>query len=282
MSTAYALCWVAYNMPARSKNPALSAADLARALVDNDLVLAYQPKVALDSGNLVGVEVLVRWQHSTHGIIGPVEFIPLAENTGLIQPLTEWVIAAAAYDWMIWNDQGLTTNIAVNVSAKNLNRLEFPDIVVAICDRHGMPCSHLTVELTESASQGVLELLDTLTRCRIKEMKLSLDDFGTGYSSLVQLQKLPFSDLKIDRSFVIGAATSRDNRIIVRAVIDLAHNLGLQATAEGVETETARTMLRDFGCDAAQGYLFGKAMPAPNLLEWARRNAAGGLTLAAT
>ena len=269
-------------MTARSKKPVLSAADLARALVDNDLMLAYQPKIALDSGGLVGVEALVRWRHATHGVIGPVEFIPLAENTGLIQSLTEWVLAAAAKDWMIWSGQGLTTNIAVNVSAKNLNRLEFPDIIAAICERRGMPCSHLTVELTESASQGVVELLDTLTRCRIKGMKLSLDDFGTGYSSLVQLQQLPFSDLKIDKSFVIGAETSRDNRIIVRTVIDLAHNLGLQATAEGVETEIAQTMLRDFGCDAAQGYLFGKPMPAPDLLEWARTNAGGSLTPPAT
>jgi EAL domain-containing protein (putative c-di-GMP-specific phosphodiesterase class I) len=269
-------------MPAKSKKPVLGATDLARALVDNNLVLAYQPKIALDSGNLVGVEALVRWHHAAHGIIGPAEFIPLAENTGLIQSLTEWVLAAAAKDWMIWNAQELTTNIAVNVSAKNLNRLEFPDIIAAICERHGMPCSHLTIELTESASQGVVELLDTLTRCRIKGMKLSLDDFGTGYSSLVQLQQLPFSDLKIDKSFVIGAETSRDNRIIVRAVVDLAHNLGLQATAEGVETETAQTMLRDFGCDAAQGYLFGRPMPALDLLEWARTNAGGRLTPPAT
>jgi EAL domain-containing protein (putative c-di-GMP-specific phosphodiesterase class I) len=269
-------------MSAGSKKPALSGADLARALVDNDLRLAYQPKIALSSGELIGVEALVRWHHATHGIIGPVEFIALAENTGLIQSLTEWVLAAAAKDWSLWSGQGLTTNIAVNVSARNLNRLEFPDVIAAICQRHGMPCSHLTVELTESASQGVVELLDTLTRCRLKGMKLSLDDFGTGYSSLVQLQQLPFSDLKIDKSFVIGAETSRDNHIIVRTVIDLAHNLGLQATAEGVETETARTMLRDFGCDAAQGYLFGKPMPAPSLLKWARRNASAETTPPAT
>jgi EAL domain-containing protein (putative c-di-GMP-specific phosphodiesterase class I) len=137
-----------------------------------------------------------------------------------------------------------------------------------------MPCEYLTVELTESATQGVVELLDTLTRCRIKGMKISLDDFGTGYSSLMQLQQLPFSDLKIDKSFVIGAATSRDNSIIVRAVIDLAHNLGLQATAEGVETEEIKAMLSDFGCDAAQGYLFARPMPAADLLEWTRRQPA--------
>ena len=265
-----------------SVKPALAPADLSKALVSNDLILAYQPKVALKNNALVGVEALVRWRHETHGLVSPAEFIPLAEDSGLIQALTEWVLDAAAADWQRWNKQGLAINIAVNVSARNLNRLEFPDVIAAICQRHGMPCNHLTVELTESASQGVVELLDTLTRCRIKGMKISLDDFGTGYSSLVQLQQLPFSDLKIDKSFVIGAETSRDNRIIVRTVIDLAHNLGLQATAEGVETENSRSMLNDFGCDAAQGYLFGKPMPAANLLKWARAHARKDVTPPAT
>lgn len=251
----------------------LRPADLAKALVADDLRLAYQPKIALETGELVGVEALARWQHET-GTISPAEFIPLAEESGLIQALSEWVLDTAAADWSAWQAQGLTTNVAVNISAKNLNRLEFPDVIASICHRREMPCEHLTVELTESATQGVIELLDTLTRCRIKGMKLSLDDFGTGYSSLVQLQQLPFSDLKIDKSFVIGSATSKDSSIIVRAVIDLAHNLGLQATAEGVETEEIKTMLTDFGCDAAQGYLFARPMPAADLLEWARRQPA--------
>jgi len=202
--------------------PTIGPADLARALLASELTLAYQPKIALDTGDLAGVEALARWQHES-GPIGPDDFIPLAEKSGLIQALTEWVVDRAVEDWAGWRSRGLTTNIAVNVSAINLNRLEFPDIIASICRRRGMPCENLTVELTESATQSMVELLDTLTRCRLKSMKISLDDFGTGYSSLIQLQQLPFSDLKIDKSFVIGAVSSRDNSIIVRAVIDLAH-----------------------------------------------------------
>lgn len=257
-------------MTGKSAKPAITSADLAKALLAGDLTLAYQPKIALPTNTLVGVEALARWQHESYGAISPIDFIPLAERSGLIQALTEWVLDAAASDWTLWRQHGLTTNVAVNISAKNLDRLEFPDVIAAICARHGMPCEHLTVELTESATQGVVELLDTLTRCRLKGMKISLDDFGTGYSSLVQLQQLPFSDLKIDKSFVIGSETSRDNSVIVRAVIDLAHNLGLEATAEGVETEGMKAMLTDFGCDAAQGFLIARPMPAADLLGWAR------------
>ncbi len=248
--------------------PPISPADLAQALAAGDLVLAYQPKIALETNEIVGVEALTRWHHPVRGPISPLEFIPLAEESELINPLTEWVAATAASTWSTWHKRGLTIDIAINVSAKNLDRLEFPDMLADVCRAHGMPCDYLTVELTESATQGVVELLDTLTRCRIKGMKISLDDFGAGYSSLIQLQRLPFSDLKIDKSLVIGATKSKDARTIVRAIIELAHNLGLQAIAEGIETEAVRTMMTDFGCDTAQGYLFAKPMAPDALFDW--------------
>ena len=255
-------------MNAARPAPQPTAAELEQAIHENCLHLVYQPKVSLASNALAGVEALVRWTHERQGLIPPADFIPVAEENGLIEPLTRWVLATAASDWVAWNRDGLTTDIAVNISPKTLDRLDFPDTIAEICQSHGMPCTSLTVELTESAAQGAIELLDTLTRCGLKGMKISLDDFGTGYSSLIQLQRLPFSDIKIDKSFVIDAPKSRDSRIIVRAIIDLAHNLGLQATAEGIETEEVRRMLIDFGCDMGQGYLFAKPMPAAELKDW--------------
>jgi len=251
-----------------SAAPQPTAAELEQAIHGNRLKLAYQPKVALNSNALTGVEALVRWPHERHGWIPPADFIPMAEESGLIEPLTRWVLATAASDWVAWNRDGLTIDVAVNISPKTLDQLDFPDRMAEICQSQGMPCTCLTVELTESATQGAIELLDTLTRCRLKGMKISLDDFGTGYSSLIQLQRLPFSDIKIDKSFVIDAPKSRDARVIVRAIVELAHNLGLQATAEGIETEEVRRMLLDFGCDMAQGYLFARPMPADALKGW--------------
>jgi EAL domain-containing protein (putative c-di-GMP-specific phosphodiesterase class I) len=248
--------------------PQPTAAELERAIHGNRLKLVYQPKVHLVSNALAGVEALVRWTHERHGPIGPADFIPLAEQSGLIEPLTRWVLSTAASDWVAWDRDGLAIDIAVNISAKNLDQLDFPDRMAEICQSQGMPCTFLTVELTESATQGAIELLDTLTRCRLKGMKISLDDFGTGYSSLIQLQRLPFSDIKIDKSFVIDAPKSRDARVIIRAIIELAHNLGLQATAEGIETEETRRMLLDFGCDMAQGFFFARPMPAGELKDW--------------
>jgi EAL domain-containing protein (putative c-di-GMP-specific phosphodiesterase class I) len=248
--------------------PQPTAAELERAIREDRLKLVYQPKVSLVSNALAGVEALVRWPHERHGPIPPADFIPLAEQNGLIDPLTRWVLSTAASDWVLWDRDGLTVDVAVNVSPKTLDQLDFPDTMAEICQSQGMPCTFLTVELTESATQGAIELLDTLVRCRLKGMKISLDDFGTGYSSLIQLQRLPFSDIKIDKSFVIDAPKSRDARVIVRAIIELAHNLCLQATAEGIETEDVRRMLLDFGCDMGQGYLFARPMPAGELNGW--------------
>jgi len=241
---------------------------LATALREGELELHYQPKVALGSNELVGVEALARWRHPKLGFIPPTHFIPLAESAGLIDAVTEWVIAEGARQWSAWHAAGLTTRIAVNISAVNLGHIDFPDLVGGILRSAQVNCAHFEIELTESATQNAVNLLDTLTRLRLKGIHLAIDDFGTGYSSLLQLQRLPFSSIKIDRSFVGNADRSEDCRVIIRSVIDLAHNLGMEAVAEGVETETTLQLLRDLGCDVVQGYFVGRPMPGPAMLDF--------------
>lgn len=241
---------------------------LATALRERELELHYQPKIALGSNELTGVEALARWRHPKLGFIPPTHFIPLAESAGLIDAITEWVIAEGARQWSEWHAAGLTTRIAVNISAVNLGHIDFPDLVGGILRSAKVNCAHFEIELTESATQNAVNLLDTLTRLRLKGIHLAIDDFGTGYSSLLQLQRLPFSSIKIDRSFVGNADRSEDCRVIIRSVIDLAHNLGMEAVAEGVETETTLQLLRDLGCDVVQGYFVGRPMPGPAMLDF--------------
>ncbi len=246
----------------------LVAGDLAAALSNGEVRVHYQPKIDLRTGAVVGAEALARWAHPRHGFVPPSFFVPLAESAGLIDQLTQVVIGTVAREGAFLRNGGEAINIAVNVSAQNLANLDFPDQFEAMCARHGYSCRDTTIELTESATQTVEHLLDTLTRLRLRGTRLSLDDFGTGYSSLVQLHQLPFSEMKIDRSFVIGMQTSKDCRTIVRSIVDLAHNLGLEVIAEGVETAAALDQLREFGCDLAQGYHIGKPMPPEVFQAW--------------
>jgi len=252
----------------------IGPADLAAAIEDGDLVLFFQPKIDVISGAMKGVEALLRWQHEDLGWIPPSNFVPIAEEFALIDRLTGWVLDAAIAQWSAWADKGdLRTNIAVNISPKNLESVDFPDLVDATCVRHGVSAEYFTIELTESAAQSAVKLMDTMTRFRIKGMSISLDDFGIGYSSLAQLQQLPFSEMKVDRSFVMQAEASNDSRIIVKSIVDLAHNLGLEVTAEGVESAAVMKLLTDYGCDKAQGYYIARPMPADALLDWARSSA---------
>jgi len=246
----------------------VDAPALARAIKSNELKLLFQPKVNLYTRDLAGVEALSRWRHPSFGDISPLDFIPLAEETGLIDGLTEWVVATAAAAWVAWDQRGLATDIAVNFSPKSLGNLDFPDIIEKICRQHGMPSEHLVIELTESATSGQIELLDTMTRFRIKDFKISLDDFGTGYSSLVQILRAPFSELKIDRSVVADSVASKDCKIMLKAIIDLAHNLDLPTVAEGVETLDVAILLQQLGCEMAQGYFFSRPLPAHEMVAW--------------
>ena len=241
---------------------------LRRGLERGDLSLSYQPKVSVASGAVTGVEAVSRWHDSVLGEVEPSLFVPIAERCGLIDELTEWVLRSALRQWVAWRDQGISLRLAVNVSALSLRDVYLPDHIQRMCMQQGMPCEYLTIEVTESATQNVVRLLDTLTRFRLKGFSVSLDDFGTGYSSLVQLRQLPYSEIKIDRCFVQDAATSRESQLIVKAIIDLAHGIGLTATAEGVEDSETLELLGELGCDELQGFLVAQPMRGPAFVDW--------------
>jgi EAL domain-containing protein (putative c-di-GMP-specific phosphodiesterase class I) len=243
-----------------------------RALLNGRLSMAYQPKVALEDGRLVRVEALVRWDDPKLGPIAPSRFVPLAERHGLIDPLTQWGLRTTLRQWLEWRSEGLDTCIAFNISALSLQHLDFPDLVERMCRGLEVPTDRLVLELTEGATQPLIKLMDTLTRFRIKGIGLAIDDFGTGYSSLMQLRQLPFTEVKIDRLFVADMCRNNDSLVIVRTIIDLAHGLGLSATAEGVETAEQLAMLRELGCDIVQGYLIAQPLAPAEVLAWHSRH----------
>lgn len=255
-----------------TKRDRLLLDDLERALAEGGLRLVYQPKVATEDGRLVRVEALVRWTHPELGAIPPSRFVPLAEQHGLIDSLTQWVLGKALRQWRKWKAEGLDTAVAVNISAVSLEHLDFPDLVERLCRGLDVPTDRLVLELTEGATQPLIKLMDTLTRFRIKGVGLAVDDFGTGYSGLIQLKRLPFTEIKIDRQFVTDLPRSQDDAVIVRSVVDLAHGLGLLVTAEGVETIEQLAALRALGCDLVQGYLLAHPLEAQDLVPWAGRH----------
>jgi EAL domain-containing protein (putative c-di-GMP-specific phosphodiesterase class I) len=239
-----------------------------KALAAQKLNLVYQPKVSLKDGRLGRVEALVRWDDDELGPVPPSRFVPLAEKHGLIDPLTEWGLRETLKQWGLWCEQGLETRLAFNISAVSLQRLDFPDLVEGMCREAGVPTDRLVLELTEGATQPLVRLMDALTRFRIKGMGLAIDDFGTGYSSLMQLRQLPFTEVKIDRSFVTDLPAAHDSRLIVKTIAELAHGLGLVATAEGVETLEQLRAVRELGCDVAQGFLISAPLPPDELIAW--------------
>ena len=239
-----------------------------RALAEGKLHLVYQPKVSLRDGKLTRVEALVRWDDEELGPISPSRFVPLAEKHGLIDPLTEWGLRTTLKQWRKWREQGLETRLAFNISAVSLQRLDFPDLVERMCRALDVPTDRLVLELTEGETQPLVRLMDTLTRFRIKGMGLAIDDFGTGYSSLLQLRQLPFTEVKIDRCFVADLPAAHDSRLIVKTITELAHSLGLVATAEGVETLEQLRCVRELGCDVVQGYLIAQPLDPDELIAW--------------
>jgi len=247
--------------------PALLTVDqLAEAIRKDELVLHYQPRCDLGSGGITGCEALVRWKMADSPLIGPDRFIGLAEESGLIEPLTEWVVSHALEQTALWRRQGLELGIAVNLSALSLGALDFPDRLAWQCARYGVPPTMVTLEITETAmGPSVTHMMDVLTRFRIRQFSISLDDFGTGYSSLVQLQRMPFNELKIDKSFVIGIEDHADNDIIVRTIVGMAQNLSLRTVAEGVESAEAMERLGRYGCHSAQGFFISRPLPAGEL-----------------
>jgi EAL domain-containing protein (putative c-di-GMP-specific phosphodiesterase class I) len=244
---------------------------LQRALDEQRLRMAYQPKISLKDGSLSQVEALVRWDDPELGPMKPSCFVPLAEEHGLIHEMTQWGLRTILRQWIEWRDEGLDTAIAFNISALSLEHLDFPDLVERMCRALEVPSDRLVLELTEGATQPLVKLIDALTRFRIKGIGLAIDDFGTGYSSLMQLRQLPFTEVKIDQAFVADVARSRDSRLIIQAVTDLAHGLGLTATAEGVETIDQLRIIRELGCDHVQGYLISAPLE-PSVRRTRRRS----------
>jgi EAL domain-containing protein (putative c-di-GMP-specific phosphodiesterase class I) len=241
---------------------------LGRAIEQQRLYMLYQPKVKLPSGSLAGVEALMRWEDPELGPVEPSRFIPLAEQHGLIDELTLWGLRTILRQWLEWCDEGIDTGVAFNISALSLQHLDFPDLVERMCRGLSVPTDRLALELTEGATQPLVKLMDTLTRFRIKGIGLAIDDFGTGYSSLMQLRQLPFTDVKLDQTFVADVHCSRDSRLIIGSITELAHGLGLVATAEGVETVDQLRTLAELGCDQAQGYLISPPIPPDQLRAW--------------
>ena len=243
-------------------------ADLRSAVDENELFLEYQPKINLATGEVTGVEALVRWNHPTRGLVGPDDFIPLAENTGLITPITWFVVERALQQVRLWQDAGLDLDIAVNLSVRHLTDMSLPDRIAVALERWGVAPSKLIIEVTESSimtdpkrAAGVLHQLRRIG------VAVAIDDYGTGHASLTYLKRLDIDELKIDRSFIMQLDQDSSDAIIVASTVELGHNLGLRIVAEGVEDAETLEWLRELGCDRAQGYHISRPTSAAAVSE---------------
>jgi diguanylate cyclase (GGDEF)-like protein len=243
--------------------------ELRRAIDQDQLRLAFQPKIALLGGELAGVEALVRWEHPERGLVPPMQFIPFAEQTGFIRPITRWVLEAAVKQAAAWRAAGRSIKVSANISVQDLLNPELPGIVTGALERHALPPSLLCLEITESGvMQDAAGAIEVLRRLHAIGVGRSIDDFGTGQSSLAYMKQLMVDEVKIDRSFVRGIVHDKKDAAIVLSTIELGHNLGMTVVAEGVEDEASSDALRRLGCDQAQGYLFTAPLEAAALIEW--------------
>ncbi len=243
--------------------------DFSGSLDNDDMQLFYQPKVGLKDPDELGVEVLVRWFHPEYGYILPDDFVPLVESSGNISQLTHWVLETAISELGRWVANGCMLDLSVNISVLDLLDDDLPAYIAYMLKKHAVPAHLLCLEITESS---IMEETDCgmlmLQRFRSMGIRLSIDDFGTGFSSLSQLKKLPFDELKIDKSFVLDLDQNDDDPVIVRSTIELGHNMGLKVVAEGVDSEPAKQILSDLGCDMIQGHLLAKPMPLSDFSQW--------------
>ncbi|MGH2518821.1 MAG: putative bifunctional diguanylate cyclase/phosphodiesterase, partial [Chloroflexota bacterium] len=245
------------------------SAQLRDGIALGELELYYQPKVSLRTRELKGVEALVRWNHPEQGLVVPDAFIPLAEQTGLIKPLSRWVVETALQQWREWHRRGLELTVAFNLSMRNLHDPHLPDMLEELLQGFHLPPGALQAEITETVLMtNATRTLDVVTRLSNMGVQLSIDDFGTGYSSLAYLKRLPVRELKIDKSFVHDMTASENDLVIVRSTIDLGHSLDLKVTAEGVETPEAWGRLDALGCDLAQGYYMARPLPLAAFESW--------------
>ncbi|MEW6428864.1 MAG: EAL domain-containing protein [Thermodesulfobacteriota bacterium] len=252
-----------------SVNRLILVGQLREAIAGSGLLLHYQPKISLRDGSLCGVEALIRWQHQSRGLIPPDEFIPIAEQAGLIRPLSHWVIDHALAQNASWRRHGYRMPVSVNLSVKNLQDTNFPDVLFDLLNRWNASPDDLVLEITESTMMTdparVQHVLDRLVRAGLK---LSIDDYGTGYSSLAYLRRFPALEIKIDKSFVLDMITNEDNAVIVRSTIDMIHTIGRQVVAEGVEDDATLARLEELGCDCLQGYHICRPLPAEEIEKW--------------
>jgi EAL domain-containing protein (putative c-di-GMP-specific phosphodiesterase class I) len=250
--------------------------DLHQAAQNNEFELHYQPVIGVRQRRVVGVEALVRWRHPRFGLLFPDAFVPLAEQIGAIDPMTDWVLGAALQQLCAWQKQGHDFTIAVNVSALTLRNSGFPVTVERLLGQWRVRPDRLVLEVTESAIiQDTARAVEIINRLHAIGVVVSIDDFGTGYTSLAYLRKLPVQELKIDKSFIKGLRTNSDDAIITRTIIELGHNLGLRVVAEGVEDSETFDMLDDLGCDVAQGYHMSRPVDAASLRGWLATSAFG-------
>ncbi|HUO82305.1 MAG TPA: EAL domain-containing response regulator [Gammaproteobacteria bacterium] len=249
--------------------PELGADDLREAMQLRQIVLRYQPKIVLSRARVsdaAAAEALVHWQHPLQGLLKPDFIVPLASAAGLIRALTDYVLRMAIEQMKQWQDSGARIAISVNLPPELIDDLEFPDRLAQLLGESGVAASQLCIEITErGAMEHVHRAMDILMRLRLKGIGVSIDDFGTGSSSLVQLFKMPFNELKIDRSFVSEMIDNAEAATIVRVLIDLAHSLGMSACAEGVESKAIAEAVVALGCDTAQGFLYSKSVPPDKL-----------------
>jgi EAL domain-containing protein (putative c-di-GMP-specific phosphodiesterase class I)/AmiR/NasT family two-component response regulator len=263
-------CWKPLAAKRSARMPlAISASEVEIANRKRQWVLHYQPKVNLKTGDLSGMEALVRWNHPDHGLVYPDSFVGVAEDCGAIDALTEWVLAEAMQQQVSWQNEGLKVKMAINVSMQNLSAADFANRVETIArDSHASP-QNIVLEITESRLMSPSPVpLESLIRLRLQRFSLSIDDFGTGHSSLAQLRDVPFTELKVDRGFVHGARFNQVIRPILEGSIGIAKRLGMTSVAEGVETEEDWNLLREIDCDLAQGYFIAKPMAADKVPQW--------------
>ena len=254
----------------RIQSLVLTAEDLKKAIAENELVVHYQPQISLASGNVIGAEALVRWQHPEHGLVFPDSFIPLAEESReLIGPLTYSVIETVLQDDIARRGSGVELNISINLSARLLSDLSLPDKVDGLLAKYQFDPNRLLLEVTESGAMEDPSLtMDILTRLRLKNIRLSLDDFGTGFSSLVQLYRMPFNEIKVDKSFVMKVSKDKEAAAIARLTVDLGHSLGLEVVAEGIEDQYTYDWLKELGCEIGQGYFISRPVDVDQFSKW--------------
>lgn len=243
--------------------------DLAHAIASGQFTLHYQPVIEMATRRVKGMEALARWAHPHRGMLMPDSFLEQVVNDGLMQALTDMVVQTSVRQAARWHDAGEKLTVSMNVTASTLLDLSLPDKIADLCAQHKVPPERLILEVTETeAMRDVTRTMDVLLRMRIRNIGVAIDDFGTGHSSLRELQRMPFSEMKIDKGFVIDMAGNDDCGVIVNSIIDLAHNLGLKVIAEGIEDVHAWDLLSRKGCDYAQGYYMGRPMPASDFDAW--------------